>query len=117
MTQIYECSVKGIEPLRYSGMYRVNCSDSEYEVVLEMHEKLMRINEGDRLVVSITTNEEECLENDFCGRGYVVSIRKLDDRYRVVISISGILVVIKQKQQPRSPFKVMNELYVGVRRK
>lgn len=110
----YECRVKSIEPLRYKEMYRAISDCGGSEIVLEMHEKLMRINEGDNLAVNISTSKEKCLQHDFCGKGHVVSITKLDDVYRVIISISGILVILKQKTQPKSPFKVLNELYIGV---
>ncbi|WP_245521851.1 DNA-directed RNA polymerase subunit G [Staphylothermus hellenicus] len=113
----YECKVKSIEPLRYIGMYRAISDCDGVEITLEMNEKLMKISEGDNLVINISTNKEECLQHYFCGKGHVVSITKLDNIYRVVVSVAGILAVLKMKQRPRSPFKVMNELYIGVSKK
>lgn len=113
----YECKVRSIEPLRYIGMYRAISDCDSVEITLEMNEKLMKISEGDDLVISISTSKKECLQHHFCGKGHVVSVTKLDNTYRVVVSIAGILVVLKMKEQPKSPFKVMNELYIGVSKK
>lgn len=114
----YECEASSIEHMRLPGMYRVytKCSN-DIECVLEMHEKLMNITEKDSLAVVLTTKKEECLENDFCGRGHVVSVRKIGDVHRVIVSIAGILVVLNLKETPKSPLKVMNEIYVGISKK
>lgn len=114
----YDCKVSLIEHMRLPGMYRVHtkCGDN-VECVLEMHEKLMNIAEKDSLAIILTTKKKECLENDFCGRGHVVSVKKINEMYRVIVSIAGILVVLNLKETPRSPLKVMNEVYIGVSKK
>ena len=113
----YECRVNDIEQLRLPQLYRVKTSCGDVEIVFEMHEKIMMINKGEELSIVITSSKEECMKNDFCGKGHVVSITKLEDVYRVVISIAGILVVLFFKQKPKQPYSVMNEVYVGISKK
>ena len=114
---VYKCSVKGIEPLRLPDLYRVKLScDNDVSIEVELHEKIMKIRESEEIEVYIDKNKDKCLQYDFCGRAHVVSITKFEEYYRVILSIAGPLVVIKLKEQPRSPFKVMNELYVGIKK-
>ncbi len=111
---VYECSVETVGSLRLPGMYRVktNCGDTRVE--FEISEKIMGFNAGDRLRINVSTSRDECLENEFCGWGYVVSVTKLEDKYRTVISLHGPLVIIYTVNKPKSPLKTMNKVYIGV---
>ncbi len=113
---VYECSVEMVESLRLPGMYRVKTKCGDTSIEFEISEKIMRFNAGDKLKINVSTNRDECLENEFCGWGYVVSITKLEDKYRTVISLHGPLVIIYTENKPKSPLKTMNKVYIGISR-
>ncbi|MET1160239.1 MAG: DNA-directed RNA polymerase subunit G [Thermoprotei archaeon] len=112
----YECVVSNIEPLRLPSVYRVYCRCDKLDIVVEMHEEIMRINENENIVIEFLRDKNKCMENDFCGKGYVVSVTKLDNGYRMIFSIGGLLVVIKNLDKPLE-FNVMDQLYIGIMRK
>lgn len=110
----HECEVLEVEHLKMPKVYRLKCSCSdEVEIVFEMHEELMKVGEGARVIVDIDASREECLERDFCGRAHVVSISELDDKYRVVLSIGGLLVIVKNLVE-RPSMEPVQEVYVGL---
>ncbi len=112
----YNCVVEELEDLRLPNLYRVKTKCGAEEIVLEMHRDLMVINKGEKLRIVFTTSKDECLKHEFCGNSYVVSITKLDDKYRITLSIHGPLVILYTSEKPKSPFKVMNKVYIGVSR-
>ncbi|OYT40710.1 MAG: hypothetical protein B6U89_01345 [Desulfurococcales archaeon ex4484_58] len=111
----YKCVVENIEELRLPGVYRVHSKCGEYTIVIEMHEDVMKIVNGEEMKVVLTNDKSECMENEFCGKGHVVSITKFDKKYRVIISIGGFLFVLKGLEKPIK-FNVMDELYIGISR-
>ncbi len=112
--QEYECSITGVEALRLPGMYRVKTSCNSVEAEFEMNEKLLRVEGKGRARILVTTDKEKCMEHDFCGWGYVAKIDKLEGKHRIIISLHGPLVLLYMEEKPRSPFKVMNKVYVGI---
>jgi len=109
----FECIVSRIEKLRIPNVYRVHSVCGDVELTIEMHKELMRINENDKLKVDIVLDKEKCLQHEFCGRGHVVSTSLIEDKYRVVISIGGLLVVLKKlSEEPR--LEPVQELFVGL---
>lgn len=109
----YECTVVNVEPLRIPRVYRLNTKCSEaVEITLEMHEDVLKIKEGEKLVIEVINNKESCLQHEFCGKAYVVSVSQIENRYRTILSIGGLLVVVKNSATPLE-LDVMSEVYVG----
>ncbi len=112
----YECIVTDIETLRLPHVYRIHSLCEEVEIIVEMHDELMEVNRNDKITIEIGIDKEKCLEHEFCGRAHVVSVTKLDKKYRVVLSIGGLLVVLKNlSRKPR--LEPVQELYIGISRK
>jgi len=114
---MFECEVAGVEKLRLPGMYRYKLSCGELRIEAELNEKIAVFNNGDKIVVEITESKEQCLQHEICGHGYVVSVNKMENAYRAVISLHGPLIVLFQKNKPKFPIKTMNRVYVGMSRK
>lgn len=108
-----ECTINEVAPLRVPKVFRVKGNCGEIDVEAELHEEVVEIpQKGSKMLIEITTSKEKCLEHYFCAHGYVVSNVKLDDAYRVVISLHGLLVVLKSKTQLE--YATMDHLYLGV---
>ncbi|MEM0380755.1 MAG: DNA-directed RNA polymerase subunit G [Desulfurococcaceae archaeon] len=110
----YECSVYNIEYLKLPKVYRLKCNCSDgVEIVFEMHEELLKIRENTEISIDIGIDKKECLERDFCGKAHVVSVTELEGRFRTVLSIGGLLVVVKNLVEKPS-LEPVQELYVGL---
>lgn len=104
------CVIKEITPLRVPNVSRVIFECREGVVEAEFHKEVMgEITVGAQTELSITESKEECLEYYFCGQGYVVSNNKVGEKYRVIISLHGFLVVVKTDHQ--LPLNSMNKVY------
>ncbi len=112
---IYKCRIDSIESLRLPDVYRAKLSCDNVSMEVELHEKIAKLKQGTDVEVYIDKSKDKCLQHDFCGQAHVVSINKFEDYYRIVLSIAGLLAVIKLREQPRAPFKVMTKVYVGIR--
>lgn len=111
---ITECTVNKVEKLLIPQVYRVHASCREgFDAVVEIHEKLMSIRENEKIRIEVTESKDACLQHYFCGKAYLVSTTQLEDRYRTVLSIGGLLVVFKNLYEPLQ-FDVASELYIGI---
>jgi DNA-directed RNA polymerase subunit G len=111
----FECIVKEIEKLRLPGMYRVKAGCDSTTVTVETYEKIMMVQPGWKLIVEVTDSKDDCMKHDFCGQGYVVSNKKVEEKYRVVISLHGPLIVVySDKRLRESIFNTMSKVYVGI---
>lgn len=107
------CQVADIMPLRIPKVYRVKGSCSNIDIEMEFHEEIVEAPKKDTiLTVLVTSSREECLNHYFCAQGYVVSNTQLGDVYRVVISLHGLLVVLRSSEM--IGLNVMDKVYVGV---
>lgn len=109
----YVCRVEGIEPLRLPRVYRAHMMCNSLNAVIEMHEDIMEIEKGKEALVEVTNSKEKCLEHGFCGKGYVVSVTKLNGEHRVIISIGGLLAIFKSPEK-QLELNVMDECYIGI---
>ena len=108
------CRVEDVIPLRVPRVYRVKgiCEGDVQEVEIELHEDITRKpGKNAELVLSITSDKETCLKYFFCAHGYVVSNTLIGEIYRVIISLYGLLVVLKSKMP--IDLKSMDHVYVG----
>lgn len=109
------CRVEEITPLRVPRVYRVRgvCEGEVGEVEIELHEDVVSTpSKGDLMTVSITNSKETCLSHYFCAHGYVVSNTPIGEINRVIISLYGLLVILKSKKPLE--LKPPEHLYVGV---
>lgn len=112
----YKCKVVNIETLRLPHVYRINSVCDEIELVIEMHDEIIEVRKDEEIYVEIGIEKEKCLEHEFCGKAHVVSISKFDKKYRAILSIGGLLVILKSlSKKPR--LKPVQELYIGFSRK
>lgn len=108
-----ECTVDEVAPLRVPKVFRVKSTCGNINLEVELHEEVVTMPKvGDKLLIAMLQSKEECLDYYFCAHGYVVSNTKIDDTYRVVISLHGLLVVLKSKEQ--LPYKTMDHIYIGL---
>ncbi len=114
----FECKVSNVEELRVPGINRYHLLCNESEIVAELPEQVYRLNVDDTIVLSILTDKGECMENDFCGKGYVVSSTKINDVHRIILSMGGLLIVIKVKlgSDVIDELKVVEKYYIGIKR-
>jgi DNA-directed RNA polymerase subunit G len=109
-----KCRVKEVTSLRVPRIYRVKgvCEGGIEEVEVEFHEDVLeRPRQGAELILSITSDKETCLNHYFCAHGYVVSNTLIGEIYRVIISLYGLLVVLKSKKP--LDYNSMDHVYVG----
>ena len=114
----FECKVGNLEALRVPGINRYHLFCNESEIVAELPEQVYRLNIGDMIILSILTDKEKCLENDFCGQGHVVTSTKINDIHRIILSMGGLLIVIKVKpgSDVIDKLKVVEKYYIGIKR-
>ncbi len=114
----YTCEVKDITPLRMPGINRINCTENEkLSIDIELPEQVYSLSKGDNVEINVVEDKKECLEYEFCGVGHVVSITKLDNQYRAIISIGGLLLVIKTPDDSLiKDLKVVEKYYIGIKR-
>ena len=113
----FDCRVSETEPLRLPKVYRIHssCNDG-VKIVVEMHEELLKIDKDTDIAIEINIERERCLEHEFCGKGHVVSITKFDKKYRLIISIGGLLVVVNELDK-KPGLEPVQEVYVGLSRR
>ncbi len=113
----YECIVKDIEYLRLPNLYRAKMDCGDTEIIVEMHDEIMTLSKKDKIGVEFTESRDKCLEHEFCGNSYVVKIMKIEDKYKIILSMHGPLAIIYMGEKPRKPFKIMNKVYIGITRR
>ncbi|MEL9909011.1 MAG: DNA-directed RNA polymerase subunit G [Desulfurococcus sp.] len=107
------CTVNEIQQLRVPSTYRLKLSCNTVSMEVELHGDVVpqpRISAS--IDVEITRDKEKCLEKYFCANGYVVSTSRIGDTYRTVISLHGLLVVIKSPSQ--LDLRPMDKIYFGL---
>jgi len=113
-----ECIVNSIEPLRLPGVNRIQANCKKAEIILEIHEEVYNLNSNDHIIIDLTKNKDECIKNyDLCCTGNVVSVNPINDISRVVLSIGGLLLIIKTKDKKIiKNIKIMDKYYIGIKR-
>jgi len=109
-----ECMVEDVEALRVPRVYRVKAScKNGSSMEIELHEDIItQPSKGRSIVVEVTEDRGKCLEHYFCAHGYVVSNTQIGDVNRVVISLNGLLAILKT--QEALGFKPMDKVYLGI---
>ncbi|MEM0325830.1 MAG: DNA-directed RNA polymerase subunit G [Desulfurococcaceae archaeon] len=108
-----ECAINDVVPLRIPKVYRVKSVCGDLDLEIELHEDVVEIpQKGSKLIISLSTSKDECLNYYYCAHGYVISNTKLNDIHRVVISLHGFLVVLKSKNPLE--YKALDHLYLGL---
>ena len=114
----FECRVNNVEALRVPGINRYYLFCNESEIVAELPEQVYRLNIDDMIVLSVLMDKEKCIENDFCGQGYVVTSTKINNVHRIILSMGGLLIVMKVKpgSDVIDKLKVVEKYYIGIKR-
>jgi len=109
-----ECMVEDVEALRVPRVYRVKAScRNGLSMEIELHEDIIaQPSKGRSIVVEVTEDKGKCLEHYFCAHGYVVSNTQIGDVNRVVISLNGLLTILKTREA--LGFKPMDKIYLGI---
>ncbi len=115
---VLECIVNSKEPLRMPGVYRASLVCNNIDIVIELPEEVYSINKDEKITLVFTKDKEECLENDFCGNGYIVSTKKIGDKIRTVLSIGGLLLIMNysEKEKPLERTDPIEKYYIGLKR-
>jgi DNA-directed RNA polymerase subunit G len=108
-------SVVSVEKELIPKMYvaRIVSDDGAYEVEMDTHEDLIVFKEGDRVEVEVSRDVPEYRDGvDFVGRGTVVSKRREKDKHAMLISIGGLLFIVRTSSE--LPIMPTEKVYVKV---
>ncbi len=114
-----ECSIEECEPLRMPGVYRVHTICKDLSIAIELVEDVYKLPSSGKTLVYIGKDKDKCMEKEFCGQAHVVSITSLsEDTKRAVLSIGGLLVVIKgpKEHEVFNKLEVVEKYYIGIKR-
>lgn len=118
MMNEFECKVSNLEPLRVPGIIRYYLLCNESEIAIELPEQVYKLNIDDTIVLNILASKEKCMENDYCGQSYVVTSTRINDEHRIVLSMGGLLIIVKLKPGSDiiNKLKVVEKYYIGIKR-
>jgi DNA-directed RNA polymerase subunit G len=108
-------SVVSVEKELIPKMYitRIVSDDGSYEVEMDTHEDLITFKEGDRVEVELSRDIPQYRDGvDFVGRGTVVSKRVQNSKHATLISIGGLLFIVKTPEE--LPILPTEKVYVKV---
>jgi DNA-directed RNA polymerase subunit G len=108
-----ECRVEDITPLRIPRVYRVKGICEEMRLEIELHEDVIKKpSKNVKMIINITNSREICLNYYFCAHGYVLSNTTIGETHRAIISLHGLLVVLKSTKP--IDLKSMEHVYIGI---
>ncbi len=83
------------------------------EVQMDQHKELFITPEGSRVLFQVTRSVPEYRDGvDFVGRATVVTVRQREDFWEHILSIGGLLVVIRCRE--RLPLQPTEKVYIRV---
>ncbi|MCS7128098.1 MAG: DNA-directed RNA polymerase subunit G [Sulfolobales archaeon] len=111
-----ECTVESEERLKMPRVRRYYADCNKLNVVIELHEDVYKLKQGVEAALLITSSKDRCLEADFCGHGYLLSISNVSNKWRMILSIHGLLIVIYEPEASKlhEELKLMEKYYVGL---
>lgn len=92
-----KCTVSELNPLRIPSTYRAKLLCEKLSIEIELHSEILEMTPGDKYLIEFIEpeNKNYCLEKyDVCGNSYVVSFTKIENKYRLILSIGGLLLKI-----------------------
>ncbi|ABM80331.1 DNA-directed RNA polymerase subunit G [Hyperthermus butylicus] len=98
----FEGTVVSVEPELIPKLYvtRIKSNNGEYEVEMDTHSELIVFKEGDNVLVELSRSVPEYRDGvDFVGRGTVVSIKRDGETYAALISMGGLLFIIRSRKE------------------
>ncbi|MEM2024688.1 MAG: DNA-directed RNA polymerase subunit G [Desulfurococcaceae archaeon] len=108
----FKCVITEVTPLRLPKVYRVKGLCGDVEVEIEFHEDMLKKpSVNSTLNLDISGSREICQPHYFCAHGHVISNAQLGDLYRVVVSLHGLLLVLRSKE--RFNLNAMDHVYLG----
>ena len=98
-------------------LWTLKC-ENDLEIRMDIHRLVAPFKRGDEVEVEISRELPTFVKGrDFAARGYVITKRVEDDKYKVLISLWGFLVVVSSKRRDvYEEFEPMDEIYMVIRR-
>ncbi|NPA96741.1 MAG: hypothetical protein GXO32_03975 [Crenarchaeota archaeon] len=113
------CTLSEVEKSYIPSIYlwTLKC-DEETEIRMDIHRLVAPFKKGDKVEVEISKEMPHFVKGqDFAARGYVITKRIEDNKYRVLISLWGFLVVIESSSRSVfDEFEPMDEIYMVIRK-
>ena len=98
----FKGKVESVEPELIPKMFlaRIRSLDGDYEVEMDLHKDLVLYEPGAEVEVTVSRSLPQYKDGeDFVGRGTVVTMREEGDKNAVLISIGGLLFIIRSKEK------------------
>jgi len=108
-------SVVSVEKELIPKMYitRIVSDDGSYEVEMDTHEDLIVFRGGDQVEVEVSREVPQYRDGiDFVGRGTVISKRAEGGKHATLISIGGLLFIVRTPNE--LPILPTEKVYVKV---
>jgi len=97
-TGTVEAVEKELIPRLYLG--RIRSNDNEFIVEMDMHSDLVVYKPGTQVVVELSRTKPQYREGiDFVAKGTLVSIKRENDYISYLISIGGLLFILKSRKE------------------
>ncbi|MCX8208352.1 MAG: DNA-directed RNA polymerase subunit G [Sulfolobales archaeon] len=95
-------------------LYTVDCGDVKMK--FDIHSKLLKLKRDDEVTVSISRDAPEFRKGvDLLAWGYVMSLKRGESSYKMVLSLWGYVVVVETvRQEALSGFNFMDKVYFKV---
>ncbi len=108
--------VKAVVKQLIPKMYVTVVEDADGNVVeFDTHSDLVLYREGEQLTILVSRDKPDYREGeDFLGRGTIVSIKREEDKYRMLVSIGGLLFMFALNSEP--PFQPTDKVYIKITR-
>lgn len=105
--------VNSIENGALRGLYIVKIMTNDVTISLDVTKQINIFNVNEKYNIIISKNKPEFTQNDFCGHGYIVTEKKLQDSYVTIVSLYGLLIRIESKYSfiKKYGFNVMDHVY------
>ncbi len=90
--------------------------DGKYRILMDLHEEVIVYKPGQKLLFRLTRTLPNYRDGvDFVGRATVVSKKVEENRYKTLLSIGGLLVVIESPEE--LPLTPTEKVYVHIAEK
>ncbi len=108
--------VKAVAKQLIPKMYVTVVEDNDGNIVeFDTHSDLVLYREGEQLSILVSQDKPDYQEGeDFLGRGTIVSIKREGDKYRMLVSIGGLLFMFTLNSEP--PFQPTEKVYIKITR-
>ncbi len=95
-------------------IYRVECEGAR--IRFDANSKLLRLKPGDEVVITVSKEAPQFKKGvDYVAWGYVVSLKRGDSSYKMILSLWGYVVIVEtERHELFSGFDFMDKIYFKV---